>query len=70
MAMVMDRITRGFADRKRFLQARTLPFWQRHRFLAIALVVMLAFIVVAEFFPGIRSYPKEWVFLTPSSTGK
>jgi glycine betaine/proline transport system permease protein len=62
MAMVMDRITRGFADRERFLQARTLSFWQRHRFLAIALVVMAVFIVVAEFFPGIRSYPKEWVF--------
>lgn len=58
MAMVMDRITRGFADRERFLQARTQPFWQRHRFLAIALIVMAVFIVVAEFFPGIRTYPK------------
>jgi glycine betaine/proline transport system permease protein len=62
MAMVMDRITRGFADRERFLQARTLPFWQRHRFLAIALMIMAVFIVVAMFFPGIRTYPKEWVF--------
>jgi glycine betaine/proline transport system permease protein len=62
MAMVMDRITRGFADRERFLQARTLPFWQRHRFLAIALIIMAVFVVVAAFFPGIRSYPKAWVF--------
>ena len=62
MAMMMDRITRGFADRERFLQARTLPFWQRHRFLAIALIIMAVFIVVAAFFPGIRTYPKAWVF--------
>ena len=61
MAMVMDRITRGFADRERFLLARTQPFWQRHRFLAIALIAMAVFIVVAEFFPGIRTYPKALV---------
>ena len=59
MAMVMDRITRGFADRERFLQARTQPFWQRHRYLAVALIVMAVFIVVAEVFPGIRTYPKS-----------
>ena len=59
MAMVMDRITRGFADRERFLQARTQPFWQRHRYLAVALIVMAVFIVAAEVFPGIRTYPKS-----------
>jgi len=62
MAMVMDRITRGFADRERFLQARTLPFWERNRALAIALVIVVAFIVAAAIFPGLRSYPREWIF--------
>jgi len=62
MAMVMDRITRGFADRERFLEARNLPFWERHRALAIALLIMAAFIVVAAFFPAIRTYPKELIF--------
>jgi glycine betaine/proline transport system permease protein len=62
MAMVMDRITRGFADRERFLHARNLPFWERHRALAIALAIMAAFIVVAAFFPAIRTYPRELIF--------
>jgi len=62
MAMMMDRITRGFADRERFLQARTLPFWQRHRALAIALVIMAVFIVAAQIFPATATAPKSSLF--------
>jgi glycine betaine/proline transport system permease protein len=62
MAMMMDRITRGFADRERFLQARTLPFWQRHRMLAIALVFMALFTVAAQIFPAIGIPPKGSLF--------
>jgi glycine betaine/proline transport system permease protein len=62
MAMMMDRITRGFADRERFLEARTLPFWQRHRALAIALAIMAAFIVAAQIFPSIGAAPVGALF--------
>ena len=62
MAMVMDRITRGFTDRERFPHAGSGPFWRRHRGLVAALAILALFAVLAELFPALRSYPRDWVY--------
>ena len=62
MAMVMDRITRGFTDRERLLHAPGGPFWRRHRHLVAALGILAVFVALAQIYPGLRSYPREWIY--------
>jgi glycine betaine/proline transport system permease protein len=62
MAMVMDRISRGFAERDRLQQAQLGGFATRHRYLLTALALMVVFIALAEIFPQLRTYPREWEF--------
>jgi glycine betaine/proline transport system permease protein len=56
LAMIMDRISMGFAVRG----GQSAPIeWRRYGI--IAAVVTLATIVLAEFVPELRAYPREWV---------
>ncbi len=61
IAMVMDRISWGFTRRDRFLEAHTLPFWQRHRILLVALLSMAILTLLAQVLPGLKSYPDALV---------
>jgi len=62
MAMVMDRISRGFAGKQILMNKADALFWKRHRVLIIALVTAVLFIALAEFQPVLRGYPGTWIF--------
>jgi len=61
IAMVLDRISGGFARQQFRYRARQGSLWQRYRRLWIALGVVAAWAALAQLFPGLRSYPDEWV---------
>ena len=60
IAMIFDRISRGFTDEQRYSVSRGGTFWQRHRALTTALAVMTAFILIAQVVPIFKEYPSEW----------
>lgn len=63
MAMVMDRITAGFANRKPADEhLADKPFVERHRYLVIAAAGALVLYVTSLIFPALQSYPKAWVY--------
>ena len=63
MAMVMDRITAGFANRKPADEhLADKPFVERHRYFVIAVVGALVLYVASLIFPALQSYPKAWVY--------
>jgi len=62
MAMVMDRISRGFAERQRDPHAASGSLWQRYRTLGISLVVIAGAIVLAQFVSLLHIWPKNLVF--------
>ena len=63
MAMVMDRITAGFANRKPADEhLADKPFVERHRYLVIVAVGALALYVASLILPALQSYPKAWVY--------
>jgi glycine betaine/proline transport system permease protein len=61
MAMIMDRISRGFAHKQLLMNKPNSLLWQRHRVLIIALMTAVLFILLAEFQPALREYPSQWV---------
>ena len=61
IAMVMDRITRGFTDRQRLLHA-TGSILHRHRFLITGAIAVIVFTLLARLIPTLQVYPKHWVF--------
>ncbi len=68
MAMMMDRISRSFAERSGELQVRgRVNPWQRHGHLTLALSLAALFVVVAKFTPALRDYPATWVFYPAAS---
>ena len=60
MAMVMDRISRGFTERERLQRAHVGTFAVRHKYLLTALGLMAVFIVLAEIIPALKTYPRAW----------
>lgn len=63
MAIVMDRITAGFADRSPgadYLADQT--FFQRRRFLVIGTIGSAMLFAVAELFPVLAAYPDTWAY--------
>jgi len=60
IAMVMDRISRGFTDQQRFLHHHD-SLLHRHRFMMIALVSMALITGLAQLVPILGNYPAEWV---------
>ncbi len=61
IAMIMDRISRGFTDQQKLLHD-TGSFWHRHRYLLIAIIAMVVFTLLSYVIPVLRSYPNDWVF--------
>jgi len=62
MAMMMDRISWGFTDRQRHVGYHHLPWFTRHRFVLMALALVVFFVVLSLFVPFLRSFPQEWIF--------
>jgi glycine betaine/proline transport system permease protein len=62
MAILMDRITSGFANKTASdVDPATLSFVQRHRIALIGLAGALVLFALATVFPFLRSYPDAWV---------
>lgn len=62
IAMLMDRISWGFTERDRFQHSPRATPLQRHRFLLIALAAMAVALLLAQFVPALKDFPKDWVF--------
>lgn len=62
IAMVMDRVSRKFADRSHLTHATEPSFWERHRHLVVVVITVTAFIVLAQFIPALRDYPESLLF--------
>lgn len=61
MAMVMDRITAGFANKEpNDFNHADLPFVQRHRYLAIGLFGALVLFVLSLALPLLNAFPETW----------
>ncbi|MGX9355866.1 ABC transporter permease [Roseobacteraceae bacterium S113] len=62
MAILMDRITSGFANKTQSdVDPATLPFVQRHRITVFAIAGGLVLFAASFAFPSLRSYPDAWV---------
>jgi len=61
IAMIMDRISRGFTDQQRLLRHAG-SFWHRHRYALTALAAMIGFVLLSQILPALRSYPERWVW--------
>ncbi|MEM7222537.1 MAG: ABC transporter permease subunit [Pseudomonadota bacterium] len=66
LAIVLDRITRGFATREPQPVGGEISVLQRYWPLWSALAVALSFIAVAAFVPFLKTYPEAW-YLRPAS---
>ncbi len=62
LAMVMDRTSRGFAERQGELRIDSGSFWRRHRNLTISAIVVVAAIVLGQFILPLRVWPDGLVF--------
>ena len=62
MAMVMDRISRGFTDQSRLLHATGGGLWQRHWRWGVAFGAVVFCALLADLLPMLRSYPENWVY--------
>lgn len=62
LAMVIDRITYGFAGRDVVEKHTELGFIQRHRYWFIAIVVGVVTYALSFIVPVLREWPEEWVF--------
>jgi len=61
IAMVLDRISSGFAKQQFMYRPRQGSLWQRYRRQWIALGVVAAWALLAQLLPALRTYPEEWV---------
>jgi glycine betaine/proline transport system permease protein len=61
IAMIMDRISRGFTDQSRFGHAVVGPFWRRHRASLLAIVGMVILSGLAQFFGPLTAWPEPWI---------
>ena len=62
IAMVMDRISRAAAARQSRPHRVTGSFWQRHRHAGFAAGATLVLVLLGQFIPLLREYPKDLVF--------
>jgi len=60
IAMIFDRISRGFADEQRLLRSTGGTVWVRHQAILIALGAMGFLTLLAQFVPIFQEYPSEW----------
>ncbi|MDE0993493.1 MAG: ABC transporter permease subunit [Rhodospirillales bacterium] len=61
MAMVMDRISRGFALRHTLAHNGPESFITRNQLIISVLCLMIVFIVLAQFFQSLKEFPEVWV---------
>ena len=61
IAMIMDRISRGFTDQSHFERAVTGPFWKRHRASLLAIGGMVVLSGLAQFFGPLTAWPEPWM---------
>jgi glycine betaine/proline transport system permease protein len=61
IAMVLDRISSGFARQQTQYRLRQGSLLQRYRNQWIALGVVLAWALLAQMLPALRAYPEDWV---------
>ena len=61
IAMVLDRISNGFAKQQILFQLRRGSVLQRYRRLWIALGVVVAWALLAQMLPALRTYPEDWI---------
>ncbi len=62
IAMVMDRVSRGFATHDVDLHAGERPFTERHAHLIVAGAVVAVTAVLVWFLPFLTDYPKDWTW--------
>ena len=59
IAMMMDRISRGFAQRDRVLHAPQGSFWEAHRVLLIAVGLVGGLTLAAQAIPVLKEFPED-----------
>lgn len=62
IAMVMDRVSRGFATHDVDLHVAERPFLQRHAHLIAAGVLVAAIVILVWFLPFLTAYPDDWTW--------
>ena len=60
LAMVMDRISRGFAQREPVDRDARRHWSFRYRFVAAAAGAVAVFVALAQFVPALKSWPEAW----------
>ena len=60
IAMIFDRISRGFTDQQRLLHSTRGNLWERYRTLWIAIASMAGLTLLAHFVPPLREFPDAW----------
>jgi glycine betaine/proline transport system permease protein len=66
IAMVLDRISAGFARQQFHFGLRQDSIWQRYRSQWIALGLVVAWALLAHALPALQSYPEDWVLRQPA----
>jgi glycine betaine/proline transport system permease protein len=61
IAMVLDRISSGFAKQQFLYRPRQGSLWQRYRTQWIALGIVAAWALLAQVLPALRTYPEGWI---------
>ena len=61
IAMIMDRISRGFTDHSRFERTAVGPFWKQRGSWLIAMLGMVVLSGLAQFFVPLMAWPDLWV---------
>ena len=61
-AMVADRVSRGYAERRAAEQGAAVVDGSHRVLLLAALVASAVVLLAADFVPALRAYPEDWVF--------
>ncbi|HEA68612.1 MAG TPA: ABC transporter permease subunit [Desulfobacterales bacterium] len=71
MAMIMDRISMGFASRSgEILRHKPRQFWRRYPNLLTAFAVGLFLILFAQIVQALNEYPRDWIIFPANELNK
>jgi len=62
MAMILDRVSWGFAQQKSHAPKKDQTVWSRNGHLIVAMTAFIGLIGAAQIMPFLTDFPKEWVF--------